>query len=246
MTNSSLGPEGKARQGEPSSSDRTATSGSEVLRIAYADPPYPGCAHLYEDHPDYNGEVDHEALITELVGYDGWALSTSSKALQSILFFCPEHVRVLVWVKNTVRYAWEPVIISPPPSRAWDDNVRDWIHVEPEMYQWRPRPAEYVIGQKPEPFCRWLFSWLGAEPQDEFVDMFPGSGAVGRAWERFAAELSIGPNAPPNTRSSKRAARKALREHPTLDWKGVYPGHCINPETCRGLTHCPRKLSCVE
>jgi hypothetical protein len=29
-------------------------------------------------------------------------------------------------------------------------------------------------------------------------------------------------------------------------WKGVYPGMCINPEDCRGKTHCPRKLSCSE
>ena len=29
-------------------------------------------------------------------------------------------------------------------------------------------------------------------------------------------------------------------------WKGVYPGHCINPETCRGYGHCPREHSCVE
>src|SRR5690348_8177964 len=74
-----------------STQQRVSDYTSGQLRIAYADPPYPGCAHLYKDHPDYNGEVDHEALITELVGYDGWALSTSSQALQQILFFCPEH-----------------------------------------------------------------------------------------------------------------------------------------------------------
>jgi len=33
------------------------------VKIAYADPPYIGCAHLYRDHPDYAGEVDHPALI---------------------------------------------------------------------------------------------------------------------------------------------------------------------------------------
>jgi len=26
------------------------------MKVAYADPPYPGCAHLYRDHPDYAGE----------------------------------------------------------------------------------------------------------------------------------------------------------------------------------------------
>lgn len=44
------------------------------LRLAYADPPYPGKARLYRDHPDYGGEVDHAALIVRLTEYDGWAL----------------------------------------------------------------------------------------------------------------------------------------------------------------------------
>ena len=34
-----------------------------MMRIAYADPPYPGCAHLYRDHPDYDGEVYLPDLI---------------------------------------------------------------------------------------------------------------------------------------------------------------------------------------
>lgn len=47
--------------------------------FAYADPPYPGKAHLYPECT----EVDHVALIAGLVeGYpDGWALSTDSRSL---------------------------------------------------------------------------------------------------------------------------------------------------------------------
>lgn len=30
------------------------------------------------------------------------------------------------------------------------------------------------------------------------------------------------------------------------EWRGVYPGMCIDPETCRGKTHCPRDYSCCE
>jgi len=46
------------------------------VRVAYADPPYPGCAHLYKDHPDYAGEVDHAELIDRMEREfpDGWAL----------------------------------------------------------------------------------------------------------------------------------------------------------------------------
>lgn len=33
---------------------------------------------------------------------------------------------------------------------------------------------------------------------------------------------------------------------PEPEWKGVYPGMCINPEICRGHSHCPRNYSCCE
>jgi hypothetical protein len=30
-----------------------------------------------------------------------------------------------------------------------------------------------------------MFDLLGAQPQDNFTDMFPGSGGVARAWDAF-------------------------------------------------------------
>jgi hypothetical protein len=51
------------------------------IALAYADPPYPGKAFYYREHRDYGGEVDHRALLEQLSAYDGWALSTSSRAL---------------------------------------------------------------------------------------------------------------------------------------------------------------------
>ena len=99
------------------------------LRLAYADPPYPGNAWLYRDHPDYGGEVDHAALIARLTAYDGWALSTSAAALPAVLVLCPPGVRVAAWHRGArvtrSRYplnAWEPVIyhggrqLPPEPS----------------------------------------------------------------------------------------------------------------------------------
>jgi hypothetical protein len=189
------------------------------MKLAYADPPYPGCAHLYADHPDYAGEVDHVALIHRLhEEYDGWALSTSSKALQDILAICPGPgvVRVLVWVKNSIRYSWEPVIVASARPVADDQTLRDWIHVEPEGFQYRPKPESYVIGQKPQPFAMWLFDWLGAHPEDSFDDLFPGSGAVGLAWETFQRQIRL-PAIRPNTRAMKRDIRRGLKEHPVLD-----------------------------
>lgn len=43
------------------------------MKLGYADPPYIGCAHLYRDHPDYAGEVDHPSLIERLEAeFDGF------------------------------------------------------------------------------------------------------------------------------------------------------------------------------
>ena len=67
------------------------------LRLAYADPPYPGKTRLYRDHADYGGEVDHAVLIGRLAAYDGWALYTSAGARPAVLALCPAGVRVAAW-----------------------------------------------------------------------------------------------------------------------------------------------------
>ena len=107
-------------------------------------------------------------------------------------------------------------------ARAHDPGLRDWIQCEPDSYQWRKKPDAYVIGQKPEPFCRWLFEWLGARPDDTFHDLFPGSGAVGRAWENWCANpgLPVYRGAAANGRAQRRAEEKMLREHPNLLTEG--------------------------
>ena len=94
-------------------------AGGRPLRLAYADPPYPGKAWRYRGHPDYAGEVDHAALIGRLAGYDGRALSTSAEALPGVLALCPPGVRVAAWHRGErptasrwPLHAWEPVIYS--------------------------------------------------------------------------------------------------------------------------------------
>lgn len=188
------------------------------MKIAYADPPYPGNAEkIYGDHPDYAGEVDHPLLIGRLrANYAGWALSTSAAALRNVLPLCPENARVLAWVKHTVTVSWEPVIVVS--ARKPDRSLRDWIEVEPDSYQWREKPEGYVTGQKPEAFCVWLFSWLGAQPEDDFADLFPGSGAVGRAWERWRQqpELPRLLSAGAERRRERRDRARLLADHPRL------------------------------
>ncbi len=46
-----------------------------------------------------------------------------------------------------------------------------------------------LIGMKPAAFCEWMFRQLGAEVTDTLDDIFPGSGAVARAWKLFAPGL---------------------------------------------------------
>lgn len=196
------------------------------MRLAYADPPYPGRAHLYAGHPDFAGEVDHEALIADLQGYDGWALSTSAASLRDLLPLCPPDVRVLAWVKHSVNVSWEPVIVrSARPVGT--SGPRDWIHVEPEAFQWRPKPESYVIGQKPAPFCEWLFLWLGSRTDDTLDDLFPGSGAVGEAWARWVTQPPLAPF--PSERRIRRDRARMLDAHPTLTEDRPAAGEAASP-----------------
>jgi hypothetical protein len=171
------------------------------LRLAYADPPYPGKARLYRDHPDYGGEVDHAALIARLAGYDGWALSTSAEALPAVLALCPAGVRVAAWhrgerptVSGWPLHAWEPVLYTG--GRQLSRDAGDTRRVDSIVCGVAPvttLPGR-VIGAKPAAVCGWIFDLLGAAPGDSLDDLFPGSGAVSRAWAAFTG--AAGPSRP--------------------------------------------------
>lgn len=177
-----------------------AVSGS--LSLAYADPPYPGNARLYRDHPDYGGEVDHAALIRRLqMEYDGWALSTSAGALPAVLALCPPGVRVAAWHRGErptrSRWplrAWEPVIYYG--GRQVDTGQRRSDSIVCGVGPLGTVPGR-VVGAKPAAVCRWIFTLLGAGPGDTLDDLFPGSGAVSRAWAAYTGPLGPGDDASP-------------------------------------------------
>jgi hypothetical protein len=165
------------------------------VRLAYADPPYPGQAlRHYGDHPDYAGEVDHAQLLDRLADYDGWVLHTSTPALRDVLPLCPPEARVMAWVKPfaafkrnvSVAYAWEPVIVKAARKPVVNGRVvsRDYIACPITM-------RRGLAGAKPEAVCRWCFEVVGAEPDDDLDDLFPGSGAVTRAWENWRAQPAL-------------------------------------------------------
>jgi hypothetical protein len=169
------------------------------MRVAYADPPYPGCAHLYEDHPDYAGEVDHEELLDRLDNeYDGWLLHTASTTLIEVLDAARAadvyDFRIMAWVKPfaafkrnvSVAYAWEPMLVKPcrKPVVTEAMVMRDWVS-EPITLE------RGLTGAKPDAVCRWAFHVLGMEPDDQLIDLYPGSGAVTVAWQRWRNDLTL-------------------------------------------------------
>jgi hypothetical protein len=42
-----------------------------------------------------------------------------------------------------------------------------------------------LTGAKPEKVCHWAFEMVGARPEDELHDLYPGTGAVTVAWRRW-------------------------------------------------------------
>lgn len=159
------------------------------LKIAYADPPYIGCAHLYKEHEDYNGEVNHRNLIFDLTAnYDGFVLHASSPSLREIASLIPDDARIMSWVKPfaafkknvPVAYAWEPVIVRPARKPVVSKRLvlRDWVDCGITM-------KRGLTGAKPEKVCHWAFEVCGLHPDDTLVDMFPGTGAVMKAWESW-------------------------------------------------------------
>lgn len=162
------------------------------MRFAYADPPYIGQAKKHYSHDPRCAEVNHEQMIATLDrDYDGWALSLSTPSLKTILPLCPDNVRVMAWVKPfcafkknvPLAYAWEPVILKPVRRRpVTEPTVRDWCSENITL-------KKGLVGVKPENVCRWIFEASGITPGDEFVDVFPGSGAVTNAWENWKNDL---------------------------------------------------------
>lgn len=165
--------------------------GTAQVRFAYADPPYPGCAHRYQEKT----EVDHSVLIEHLVANypDGWALSTSSPALRYVLNLCPDWIHVAAWVKPFAvfkpnvnpAYAWEPVIFYGGRKRTRDEaTVVDWMSAPITL-------RKGLVGAKPEAFCYWILDLLGYEPGDTLDDLYPGTGVMGTVVAARNAQLSL-------------------------------------------------------
>lgn len=167
------------------------------LRFAYADPPYLGVAVQFygPQAAEYDTIEGHARLFDRLAEYDAWACSLSSVTLQTLLPVCPTGVRIGGWFKtfasfkpnNLAAYAWEPVIFwgnHRTKARGFGTTVRDWCAVPITT-------RRGLTGAKPRDFCRWVFDFMGMRPDDEFVDVFHGSGAVARAHEEWRQQFNF-------------------------------------------------------
>jgi hypothetical protein len=164
-------------------------------RLAYADPPYPGKAHLYRDQASYAGEVDHAELLRTLATYDGWALHTSARALPMVLNLAAaegQAPRVAAWLRGArphararVVSAWEPVLYVPARTVV-SGSARPIPDALAAASRRRPTLPGAVIGMKPPAVAAWVFQLLGAEPGDSLDDLYPGSGIVTRTWQLYA------------------------------------------------------------
>lgn len=188
------------------------------MRFAYADPPYLGCCNKYGHHHEqpygcWDDPETHRQLIDWLVTEfpDGWALSGTSGSLRTLLPFCPPTVRVGAWCKTFsafkkgVRpaYAWEPIIFHggrnpnhgfphAPPEKDGKQNTPKDFYEAWDQAGGILSPITLkkgLTGAKPEAVCGWVLDLLNVQAGDVVVDVFPGTGVMGRvAAERTKAD----------------------------------------------------------
>ncbi|MDD3019853.1 MAG: hypothetical protein PHX61_02585 [Alphaproteobacteria bacterium] len=169
------------------------------MKLAYADPPYIGQAKRHYKN-DPSGipaeEVNYMELIRKLLSeYDGWALSASSPSIPEISRILggasgwADHTyRIGAWVKpfcswkptHRVQYTWEPVFFVPVRDKGSRSvpSVRDYVSC-------RITTKKGTHGAKPPEFNDWILNILGYQTGDTLDDLFPGTGGMSEAVQRF-------------------------------------------------------------
>lgn len=160
------------------------------MKFAYADPPYINQAKRHYSHDPKCAEVDHVQLILELEqNYDGWALSMSAAmySLKTIIAAAPDDSRMGAWLKPFASfkpgvdpaYTWEPVLFKSKRIASKSQNTIRDFHIENITLK------RGLAGAKPDGFCIWIFELLGMQKDDDFYDLFPGTGAVTTAHQKW-------------------------------------------------------------
>lgn len=166
------------------------------VKLAYADPPYPGQAkrHYSNDPSGIKAEeVDSVVLLQHLSeNYDGFALSTSEPGLILIMGELPKgylkknKIRIAPWVKMwahfrpwvDVQYAHEYVLFRTKRAKGSRPSVRDFLICNPSK-------KKGTHGAKPPEFNDWILNILGYQKEDTLDDLYPGTGGMSEAIQRF-------------------------------------------------------------
>jgi len=169
------------------------------VRFAYADPPYIGQALRHYSADPQCAEVDH---------------------LELILPACPRGYRVGVWVKSfcafkrNVRpaYAWEPVIFwggrNPMNGHRAAIPERNGAQTTPKEFIIEPITLRKgLVGAKPERVCRWILDLLNFLPGDELVDLYPGTGIMGKC--AASVNGTVNPESPDGTPTGSSGESKS-------------------------------------
>jgi len=99
--------------------------------------------------------------------------------------------------------AWEPLLVAggrehgtDAPQDLLDDLETDDVVLD-DVLDYRGRYDSFngaLVGMKAPEFAMWMFRQLGARPGDTLDDLYPGSGAIGRAWTLYTSlECAVGP-----------------------------------------------------
>lgn len=169
------------------------------MKCAYADPPYFGHAakHYSQRHrraKRYDSIDAHAALIRRLLSEfpDGWALSMTE---QNLLEFTEkgllprERIRLGYWCKTFApfrpgvnpAFMVEPIVFCGGRRRTRaQPTLKNWVACHAPI-------RRGCAGAKPAAVCCFIFEFLGLAPGDTLVDLFPGSGAVRRAWREWVS-----------------------------------------------------------
>lgn len=160
------------------------------MRIGVLDPPYPNKAYHYRNHADYGGEVPLIDVFEQTRGLDGWVIATSgeSEGLQAAVVLAHQlgiACEVSIWVKgdrpqarSSTRAAFEAVLYKsarPWPREGSGVDTLVWPEALVCGKATRTSDPRRVIGAKPGPWWDWVFTLMGAAPNDDFTDFYPGS-----------------------------------------------------------------------
>jgi hypothetical protein len=159
--------------------------------LAYADPPYLGCCGRYEHRHEepwgcWDEPMTHVRLFDHLGDFDGYAYSCTSQSLGKLTTLADEvglPYRIASWVKPfaafkrnvRIAYTWEPVLFWPGRYSSKDGAPVSRDHLSEPITM-----RKGLTGAKPERFCRWVLDLMGYVDGDELVDLFPGTGVMGR------------------------------------------------------------------